>query len=349
MRQTSRERVRRALTFRYPDRIPRDLGLLPWAEIRFPDVVRKIREQYPGDLEISGYLYPASPRIQGDPYRAGEYTDEWGCVFRNLQDGIIGEVKDPMIQDLDDVDAVQPPYEQLPVNPEKAHTRIARLYEKTERFVLANACPRVWERYQFLRGTENALVDMIRIDARVSRLLKRIHEFYLREMEFWADSVVDAVMFMDDWGGQQQLLIPPDLWRRVFKPMYKEYCDLAHAHGKFVFMHSDGYIQDIYPDLVEIGVDAINSQLFCMDMAKLARTVKGKVTFWGEIDRQHVLPSTDPEKGWEAVRKVAEFLYDPAGGIIAQFEFGPGANPQTVLGIFEAWEKVEKEHRQTGD
>ncbi|HDL17484.1 MAG TPA: methyltransferase, partial [Bacteroidetes bacterium] len=62
---------------------------------------------------------------------------------------------------------------------------------------------------------------------------------------------------------------------------------MAKANGKFAFMHSDGHISEIYTELVEVGVDAINSQLFCMDMVELAKSVKSKITFWGEVDRQH--------------------------------------------------------------
>jgi len=105
-------------------------------------------------------------------------------------------------------------------------------------------------------------------------------------------------------------------------------------------MHSDGHIESIYPDLIETGVNALNSQLFCMDMEKLSNQYKGKITFWGEIDRQHVLPSPNPETGRQAVREVAKHLYDPKGGLIAQFEFGPGANPATAMAILDEWERV---------
>ncbi len=144
---------------------------------------------------------------------------------------------------------------------------------------------------------------------------------------------------MDDWGSQQSLLIAPAIWRELFRPLYQEYCEIAHAHGKFAFMHSDGHIQSIYPELIEVGVDAINSQLFCMDMVELARIAKGKITFWGEIDRQHVMNAPDPESGRAAVREVVEHLYAPEGGVIAQFEFGPGANPAMPMGLYEEWEK----------
>ena len=132
------------------------------------------------------------------------------------------------------------------------------------------------------------------------------------------------------------------MWREYFKPIYREYCAAAKAEGKFVFMHSDGYIQEIYEDLIEVGVDAINSQLFCMDMDVLAEKAKGKITFWGEIDRQWILPDENPQIARDAVRKVADKLYDSAGGTMAQFEFGLGANPQSALAVFEEWEKISK-------
>jgi hypothetical protein len=224
----------------------------------------------------------------------------------------------------------------------RAREIINRACASSELFSMANNCAQIWERYQFLRGTQNAMMDALCMEPEFLSLLRRIHDFNLREFEFWASTDVDALRFMDDWGAQRQLLISPELWREIFKPLYQEYCQLARASGKFLFMHSDGNIQAIYPDLIEIGVSAVNSQLFCMDMAELARTAKGKITFWGEIDRQHVLVSADPQAGRRAVREVAAQLYDPRGGIIAQFEFGLGANPATALAVYEEWEAVQR-------
>jgi hypothetical protein len=206
--------------------------------------------------------------------------------------------------------------------------------------VLAGCCPRPWEQMQFLRTTVEAMMDVMAPDDGARDLIRVIHEFYMKELEFWTSTDVDGIRFMDDWGSQQQLLISPPLWRDLFKPCYRDYCEIAKANGKFAFMHSDGQIQSIYPDLIEIGVDAVNSQLFCMDLDKLERIAKGKITFWGEIDRQHILPSRNPQDGRDAVRKVAEHLYDPSGGIIAQFEFGPGSNPDTALAIFDEWDRI---------
>ena len=124
----------------------------------------------------------------------------------------------------------------------------------------------------------------------------------------------------------------------MFKPLYQEYVEIAHRSGKAMFMHSDGYITDIIPDLVEIGVDALNSQVFCMDIERLGSLFRGKITFWGEIDRQHILPYGTPEEVRAAVGRVWSSLYDH-GGVIAQCEFGIGAKPENVRLVFETWNR----------
>ncbi|MCX7934194.1 MAG: methyltransferase [Planctomycetota bacterium] len=346
MAQTSRELVRRALKFERPARVPRDLWALPWAEKRYAEDLARLRARYPADISGPPNVYRPAARRRGDPYAVGEYVDEWGCVFTNIHEGVIGEVKEPILADMDRWQEIKPPAEVLPEDWPQARAIVNRACAASDKFITSGCCPRPWERLQFLRGTVNAMMDVMDPDARVRGLLRRIHEYYLRECEFWVSTDIDALTFMDDWGGQRQILIPPAVWRDLFKPMYKDYCDLAHSRGKFAFMHSDGYIAEIYPDLIAIGVDALNSQLFCMDLAALARIAKGRITFWGEIDRQHVMTAT-PEKGRAAVREVARHLYDPRGGIIAHFEIGPGANPEVAFAIYEEWEKIDSAPENT--
>jgi uroporphyrinogen decarboxylase len=343
MASTSRELVYNCLKFETPQRIPRDFWLLPWATNHYPKQVEMIKQRFPSDFVLPPDVYHQSTVRQGDPYVLGTYIDEWGCEFTNIQAGVHGEVRHPLLTDLAEWQKVRPPYETLPDNEQNARDQINQFCAATDKFVFWGSCPRPWERYQFIRGSVNAYMDIARQNENFNSLLRKVHEYYLKELEFWCNTDVDALTFMDDWGSQNRLLISPRMWREIFKPLYRDYCDLAHIHGKFIFMHSDGHILDIYPDLIEIGVDAINSQLFCMDMHQVAECAKGKITFWGEIDRQHVLPAS-PEKGREAVRQVAQHLYDPRGGIIAQLEFGPGGNPNTVMAVYEEWENmIEKQ------
>jgi len=343
MSATPRELVTQALRLEHPSRLPRQTWLLPIAQRAYPDEIKALQERWPDDIAGVPSPYRPSPRAEGDAYAVGTCIDEWGCEFHSIQAGVIGEVKQPMIADIADRAKCTPPYETLPTDVPAARDAVNRSCAASDKFLLAACCPRPWERMQFLRGTANAMMDVMAPEDGGAALLRTIHEFYLAELEFWTATDVDAAMFMDDWGSQRSLLIPPRVWRDLFKPLYKDYCDLAHSRGKFIFMHSDGCISEIYEDLVEIGVDAVNSQLFTMDLADLARRVKGRITFWGEIDRQHVLPADDPRVARDAVREVAKYLYDPAGGIIAQFELGPAARPANAFAIYEEWDAVHRE------
>jgi uroporphyrinogen-III decarboxylase len=168
-------------------------------------------------------------------------------------------------------------------------------------------------------------------------LLELIHQFNLHELRLLAPASADAIMFKDDWGSQTNLLISPAQWRRRFKPLYAEYCRLIHDAGKFAFFHSDGQISAIIPDLVEIGVDAINAQLFCMDIEALASQYQGRITFWGEIDRQHALPFGTLEDVRAAVFRVRRALDDGSGGLIAQCEWGNDTPQENIAAVFSAW------------
>ena len=333
---TSRERVRAALEFRTPDRAPRDLWALTWVHLFAKDKQEQVRREYPVDMQGVGALGP-SDRSRDYTGRKGRYVDEWGAVWEVGEDGMAGEVKVPPLADWSALATFQPPWEMLTRADWNA---VARAQEENlkgpNKFLMGSCSLRPFERLQFLRGTENLFLDMAWDTAEFHRLREMVHDFFLQELQGWVRTPVDAVFFMDDWGSQQALLIAPEMWRALFKPLYRDYCDLARRAGKKVFFHSDGHIAAIFPDLVEIGIDAVNSQLFCMDIEDLARRFKGRITFWGEIDRQHVLRG--PAEGVRrAVGRVRRALDDGRGGVFAQCEWGPLSPAENIRAVFDAW------------
>ncbi len=329
---SSRELVQRTLAFADPPRIPRQLWLLPWAEEQHPAAVADLRRRFPDDLVSAPCFCRTPPPCQGERHGIGRYVDEWGCAFENRRRGVIGEVKEPLVPDWGRVGAVHIPVERLSVD----LGAVNEFCRATDRFVLAGAFPRPFEQLQFIRGTENLLIDLVEEPPALFDLLRRMHAFYLDELEVWARSDVDALMLMDDWGGQEAMLVAPDLWRRIFKPLYRDYVEVARGRGKKVFMHSDGWILDILPDLVEIGVDAVNCQAFCMDLEELGARFAGRITFWGELDRQHLLPRGSRAEILAAAARLRRALHR-AGGFIAQCEFGVGADPRNVAAFFAAF------------
>ncbi len=330
--QSPRECVKRTLAFDDPERVPRQLWVLPWAAKHHGEDLARIQRRFPDDIvHCPGYLRETPP-FSGDAHEPGLFTDDWGCTFENLQSGVIGEVKNPQLKDWADADAVRVPMERLTLESDKVN----EFCRSEDRFVLAGTCPRPFEQLQFIRGTENLLVDLLDRPADLMKLLSRMHDFYCEELEAWARTQVDGLMFMDDWGSQQATLISPALWRELFMPLYRDYIDIAHRHGKAAFMHSDGHILGIFEDLVDLGLDAINSQIFCMGLDDLGTRFAGRITFWGELDRQDILPNASVREVREAAKRMRE-CFHRNGGLIAQCEFGPSARPENVEAFYEAW------------
>lgn len=331
----SRELVRRTLEFASPAGIPRQLWLLPWAELHHPEAVERIGREFPDDIVSAPAAYLAPLPVEGDRYRKGRYVDEWGCRFDNPLDGVIGIVREPLIADWSDLERLRPPEATLAPDVE----RINAFCRASDKFVLNASLARPFERLGFLRTLEQALVDLVLQPPELFALLDLIHGHYLKEVEAWSATEVDAICLMDDWGTQRAMMVAPDLWRRLFKPMYRDYAEIARGRGKYVFMHSDGWITDIIEDLIEVGVDALNSQVYCMGVAELGRRFRGRITFWGEVDRQNLLAFASPAEVREAVIEIKEQLY-AGGGVIAQCEFGPAARPENVIEVFKTWDAL---------
>ncbi|HSV93809.1 MAG TPA: uroporphyrinogen decarboxylase family protein [Desulfobacterales bacterium] len=332
---TPRERVVRALTFARPDRAPRDLWALPGVGMRRAAELERMKARHPSDFGGPGLGYGRGLAASGDAYRLGGYTDEWGCTFEVYEEGVVGEIKRPPLADWSALDRLRPPRELLDVDWSVAD----RARDGNDRFILAGTSIRPFERMQFLRGTENLFMDLASGDARALRLRSMVHEFYLEELSHWVERDVDGISFMDDWGTQNALLVSPAMWREIYKPLYREYAAMIRGAGKHVFFHSDGNIAEIIPDLVEIGVTALNSQLFCMDIENIGRRFRGRITFWGEIDRQHVLPLGSEAEVRDAVRRVRRALDHGRGGVIAQCEWGIGAPKANIEAVFDEWMK----------
>ncbi len=335
---TSRELLHRTLEFRNTsERVPRDLWSLPWARIHHGPALDALIRDFEWDFAGPPVRYAQELPVEGDSCAVGDFTDEWGCTFHNIQAGVIGEVKAPLVtgEEWEDAEKIHIPNEHLSFDPGPVN----EFCRASDKFVMAGCCPRPFERLQFIRGSEATYVDLMLRPPRMMEFLDRMHQFHCEQIEKWAQTEVDAISFMDDWGTQRGLLISPELWRELFKPMYRDYIAIAKAHGKKTFMHSDGHTLAILPDLVEIGLDAMNAQLFCMGVENLA-PFRGKLTFWGEIDRQHLLPHATLEEIDRAVDLVHDTLW-AHGGCIAQCEFGPAGRPENVRRVYERWSRLE--------
>lgn len=348
MNMTSRERVFAALDGRGPDRPPRDIWFRDFAQRYRAADWAAVAERFPLDfVRMPGVLAP-SERARGEKGVIGVRVDDWGSVWRSLQTGLTGEVVRPALADWADLDRYRPPNEMLeraagPAAAEvskAASPEAAEACEAASRFRLGEVGSGPFELMQFLRGTENLYLDLAQPDERLGRLLDMVHEFLVRHCELWCRTDADGVAIGDDWGSQGAMLVNPDMWRRTFKPLYAEYFAMIRAAGKRVFFHTDGMTREIIPDLIEIGVDALNCEVSCMDIEELGRSFRDRVTFWGELCRQRFLPFGTPDEVRGEARRMCRALGSARGGFIAHLTWGTDVPTANILAAFEEWARA---------
>ncbi len=148
-----------------------------------------------------------------------------------------------------------------------------------------------------LRGFERFLSDMVEDQELAEALLDRVGQPALENARFAAVSGADILLTGDDVGMQDRMLISPKMWRRWLKPRMAALISAAKQINPhlLVFYHSDGYMEPIVPDLIEIGVDVLNPvQPECMDPVRLKKQYGRQLSFWGTVGTQSTMPFGTP-------------------------------------------------------
>jgi len=334
---TSRERVIKAITFDKPDRVPVSCWLSPLLYEKYGAKLAEIQSRYPDDM-----FSPINELVQEQLSQQGEYTDEWNCVWENLGAGGIGIVRVHPIQNYDQLrdytvpDPFTHPLYDILVNAAKA---LILEHRGEERFVIGVHLP-YFERLQWLRGYENLMIDLIEQPEGLGILMQKVLDYNMRAIEMILDEFgneIDAIGLQDDWGTQTQLMINPKIWRDLFKPAYERMIAIIKEADKFVDFHSDGYVIDIIPDLIEVGVDVLNVQLPAMGMETLSKQFRGLVCFRSDLDRQHTLPRGTTGEVREHVKNVIRSFATSDGGLIGGADVGidvPLENVETIYKTF---------------
>jgi uroporphyrinogen decarboxylase len=149
-----------------------------------------------------------------------------------------------------------------------------------------------------IRGLDTLVTDMVTDDERAACLLDRITRLSAFRAKRFAASGVDVIHIGDDVGMQDRMFISPATWRKWLKPRLAQVIDAAREVNPDVvfFYHSDGFVEPIIPELIEIGVNALNPvQPECMDPAVIKERYGDRLAFWGTVGIQHTLPFGTPE------------------------------------------------------
>jgi hypothetical protein len=201
-------------------------------------------------------------------------------------------------------------------------------------------------RLQDLRGFEELMLDFAEEPPELRRLIDVVLAHNLANLELLLEGrePPGLLHFGDDLGMQTSLPMSPAKWRTYLKPCYARLYGRCHEAGFHVYMHSDGHIWEIIPDLVDCGVNVINPQVRANGLANLARVCKGTVCVNLDLDRQ-LFPFASPAEIDAHVREAVETLGLPEGGLWLSAECGPDVPLATIEAICQALERYRGHFR----
>lgn len=331
----SRERVGRAVRFQSPDRTPISHAVLPAAQLKYGHALAEILTEFREDF---GWDYLSDLPLERFPaqYKKGLNRDDFGTLWRVEWAGICGIPVDWPVKDLDRLAEYRWPRD-FPAGPPAGRQYSGHMAGFDERWYARGGWFTYFEQLQQLRGMENLLVDLAEESRGLWKLLDDLLDFNLRWIDRWTKLEYDGLHFGDDWGGQRSLLIRPEAWRRIFKPRYAAMFEHVMAAGMDVWFHSDGHVNEIVGDLIEIGVDVINIQSSVVGHDWIARNARGRVAFRTDIDRQRVLPFGSPAEIREEVQRTFEACGTGQGGLVACGEIGPDVPLENIRALYEAF------------
>ncbi len=244
------------------------------------------------------------------------FEDEWG-VRRQLTATktesriVFHPLKDANVDSLDDYPFPDP---DAPGRFETSEEEISKLKEKY--FILGGfGCDGFFDQAWYLRGFSQLILDMYSNPEFANKLLDKLLDYFMKSGRKLVEVGVDEIGIPDDVAGQTGMIISPRLWRKYIKPRMKKLID-ALKPVRYIYYHSDGNLEPIIPDLIEIGVTELNPvQPDCMDPAKIKELYGEQLTLSGCLSVQDTLPHGTTEDVKKEVIKTINSCA-PGGGFI---------------------------------
>lgn len=308
----------KSLRFERPEFIPVSVSILPAAWMLHREALDEIVARHPvlfGDQVGGDRDYDQV----GGTYVQGEHVDVWGCVWSNLHSGMESIVTHHPLPTREAVRTLEMPREDAGLPHGFMYLRLADL-----------------------RGFEELMLDFAEEPPELQILIDVVLAYNLRQAKIRLDALQgegEIVYFGDDLGMQTSLPVSPAKWRKYLKPCYEQIYRPFRDAGHYVYMHSDGHIVEIIPDLVDCGVNVVNPQVRANGLDALAEVCKGRVCVDLDLDRQ-LFPFATPQGIHDHVGEAVEKLGSPEGGLWLKAEIGfdvPLDNVEAICSALELY------------
>ena len=328
----SKERVLTALDHKEPDRVPFYLFYTP-------EVCRDVSKAMGIDIKDDPYLFDIE--LDNDllmTYRGisnipgilhGEVTvkkgkvfyDQWKIGYKRIDygkgkgKGAYIEMVEHPLSDKKKYDSYKFP-DPLKENYSE-HKKLVDRYGK-DYGIIAAAPATTFEAAWYLRGFDNFFMDLTLDPDFAVDLMYKTANYHLAIFRKMINIGADIAWVGDDMGMQEGMMMSPEQFRKLIKPVYAYIIQEIKKMDKNVQVayHSDGFIEPIIPDFIEIGLDILEAiQPSCMNPGELKKKYGKNLSFWGGVDVQHVMPFGTPE---EVISEIKERIRTvaPGGGFI---------------------------------
>lgn len=338
---TRRERVHRALRHEPTDFIPYQVDFTQQEHERVAAFLGDdgFEGKIGGHIERANFSGPVGPQTE----RPGFFRDDFGVVWNKTgvdrDIGMMDELllKEPRLSG----------YRFPELDEQQAQARFLALVNNgQDTFKIGRLSMALFERAWSLRGMENLLCDMLLEPAFVDELLERITDYTLRIIDIGLSyPQIDGFYFGDDWGQQTPgLIMGRDKWRRFLKPHLARMYGRIKSKGRVVIQHSCGNILELYPDLIQIGLDVHNTfQPEIYDLEAVKREFGRDLSWWGGISTQRLLPFATPEVVRGETVRVMRIVGAGGGYIAAPTHYIPGDVPaENVMAMLEVFQHQDR-------
>ena len=344
----SRERVLAALNHQEPDLVPIDMGstenttLCQIAYINLreylgmppdpaPYVINRMMDSiFPSEDLIDCYqidfkaVRPSSAYVPDITELADGFIDEYKIRWRQTKyyyDMVEHPLAEKNLEDLDHANYADP---YIPGRRVGVREQAKYLHESTDFCVtVGHIAMGPFEMSGNMRSYTKFLMDLYIDPEYATALLNKNLENTIGFWDVYLNEVgeyVDVVCQGDDLGTQIGPWISPEMYRKWIKPRHAELFKFIRSKTEAkIFLHSCGSVYDLIPDLIEVGVQALNPVQVTaknMDLRKLKKEFGDVLSFWGGgVDTQKVLPNGSVEEIKDHVKEVLDIMA-PGGGFI---------------------------------
>lgn len=335
---TEDENYLRAVEFRRPEWIPCNVNIMPGTWQKYREAVEEIVLRHPalfGGYQKGDHDFDDLPQT----YRRGRWTDEWGCEWLNVQDGMMGQVVGHPLADDGALADYQPPDPLADTDWDELQRAFD---EHRKRGDLARGwAGSLFHQLCFLRGFENLMLDFATDSATGRRLIEIVTGHVMPKTEKLLAIGATVVCFGDDLGISDRLPMSPEHFRKYLGPSYARIFGACRNAGAHVYLHTDGHIVPILADLIDCGVTILNPEDAPNGLPAIATECKGKVCVDLTVAQQY-MPFMSRQEIFKYFEDIVTTLGSEEGGLILYVEIDPDVPLENIDTIFEAVETCRR-------